>query len=133
MVLRSPSAAISLFIAPLFLTGCAAAWIVEPSTSVQTLVRDLSLQGYVCNAGMSSITCQQEDPYEVPQSSLCDAERCVERAPKYLVSHYRIGQSGSGAPLIDHKMIEVDKPASGAPPRVHVGHSLNSPAANSPQ
>lgn len=63
MLLRNPMRS-SLIIWAVLVSGCAAGWIQNPSSTTRNLVEDLKLEGYVCKAKWSAIECRQEKPYE---------------------------------------------------------------------
>jgi hypothetical protein len=106
------------FAVPLLLGGCTAAWIDDPNPSIQGLVRDLTLQGYECIAGSQEISCNQEVPIEVKQSSLCAEGICTRRPPRYMAGTYKIRQTESGMPSIQHRTVEVPAPEKPSTPGV---------------
>lgn len=92
------------------LTGCMSSWVHSPSPTVKALVRDLTLQGYQCEAGFSEIECKHESVEAVKQTSICDASRCYPRGETYQVSVYRIQQKSNGLPLVRHSVERAEPP-----------------------
>ena len=89
------------------LTGCASAWINEPSPATRNLVNDLRLDGFECKARHSDIECVQIDPLKRKQASKCDSTNgCVEQPTLLIYNRYRIKQEPSGIPSVQHDVIE---------------------------
>jgi hypothetical protein len=102
--------ACSLLVLSAALSGCMTSWVQSPSPTVKALVRDLTLQGYQCEAGFSEIECKHEAVQAVKQTSICDATRCYPRGETYQVSVYRIQQKPNGLPLVRHTVERADPP-----------------------
>ncbi len=89
------------------LTGCASAWIKEPSPATRNLVNDLRLDGFDCKARLSDIECVQIDPLKRKQASKCDSKNgCVEQPSILLYNRYRIEQQDNGIPTVHHDVVE---------------------------
>jgi hypothetical protein len=98
---------ISAFIFFTSLAGCTSNWILNPSPSTRDLVRDLRLEGFECNAGLSEIECVQIEPQRNKQPAKCDSVRgCVDQPDILVYNRYHIIQQDSGIPGIKHDLLE---------------------------
>ncbi len=91
----------SLIIWAVLVSGCAAGWIQNPSSTTRNLVEDLKLEGFVCKAKWSAIECRQEKPYEKKAPKICTSEKgCVEQPGELITNVYSIEQDAYGIPAV---------------------------------
>lgn len=91
----------------ILVSGCASAWIDNPSPSTRNLVNDLRLEGFECKAHYSDIECLQIEPLRNKQPAKCDSKKgCIEQPDILVYNRYRIDQPASGIPTLKHDVVE---------------------------
>ncbi|PBV09002.1 hypothetical protein CJU35_03880 [Pseudomonas aeruginosa] len=89
------------------IAGCTSSWIADPSPATRNLVNDLRLDGFECNARLSTIECIQKEPVRQKQPSKCDSSKgCVEQPALLLYNRYHIEQQDTGIPTVHHDVVQ---------------------------
>jgi len=101
-----PTRYLSILFATFLVTGCASAWIGDPSPQVRNTIHDLQLEGFACVPKLSKIVCTQIEPLRSNQPAICSSERgCIEQPDHLLYNVYEIGQDATGVPIINHDIV----------------------------
>lgn len=83
------------------LSGCAAAWLNDPSPATVNLINDLKLEGFECKAGFSSVECRQITAYIEKSPMICTSSTgCVPQPCLDVRIVYDITQAKDGIPGI---------------------------------